>query len=347
MRCIDTGTQHDSNGPMTGNFPSIQKILILRGGALGDFILTLPAFAALRRRYPQAAIELCTRPRHAWLALESGLADSAADIDAAEMAELFMPAPQSNQPWPPIYEKYLSNFSLIVNYLPDPDGTLTDNLRRGTQKPCITLPHRPAIGEHAADAWSRPLQSMHDGDVQSAIPRLQLPERLLRPGAAMLRALCGNRAPIVIHPGSGSAIKNWPAENFIQLADSLQHAGDWQPVFLLGEAEADWAKHWQMPWLVIAQPDLAQAAGILTAARLYIGNDSGISHLAASLGIPVVVLFGPSDPVGWGPRGKNVRILRAPGPDYAMAGLSVKTVLQCCEGMLMWRGEPRMDTDEH
>ena len=174
---------------MTGAPFPIRKILALRGGALGDFILTLPALAALRRRCPQAAIELRTRPRHAWMALASGLADTAADIDDAGMAELFMPAPAANGPWPPIYEGYLSGFALIVSYLPDREGRLADYLRRGARKPCIVLPHRPAAGEHAADAWSRPLQPPEDLDARPAIPRLHLPKNILDPGAALLRSL--------------------------------------------------------------------------------------------------------------------------------------------------------------
>lgn len=318
---------------MTGTLLPIRKILVLRGGALGDFILTLPALAALRRRCPQAAIELRTRPRHVWLALESGLADTAADIDDAGMAEFFMPAPGANEPWPPIYEDYLSGFDWIVSYLPDRDGSLANNLRRGARKSCIVLPHRPAAGEHAADAWSRPLLPQGQ-NLQPALPRLHLPENLLDSGAAWLRGLCGGRPPAVIHPGSGGAAKNWPLANFRQLADWLQRVRGWQPVFLLGEAESNWPMAATTPWPTVKRPGLAQAAGMLSAARLYIGNDSGITHLAASLDTPVIALFGPTDPGTWGPRGPRVRVIRAPGPGHAMSDLSVAEARRCCQNLL-------------
>ncbi len=315
---------------MTGASLTVRKILVLRGGALGDFILTMPALAVLRRRYPAAVIELRTRPRHARLALAAGLADRAADIDGAEMAEVFAPASAGGQILPSIYSGYLAQFDLIASYLPDRNGTLARNLRRAGIQNYIAVPHRPAAGEHAADAWICPLRAPHDHDAKPAIPRLNLPETFLQPGSALLRGIGAGRPAAVIHPGSGNPAKNWPTANFIELADWLKRDCGWQPVFMLGEAEASWPAQILKPWPVVAQPDLAQAAGILAASRLYIGNDSGITHLAASLNTPVVALFGPTDPAAWGPRGPRVQILRAPGPVHAMSGLSTAEAQLCC-----------------
>ncbi len=318
---------------MTGAALTVRKILMLRGGALGDFILTLPALAVLRRRYPDAAIELRTRPRHARLALEAGLADRATDIDSAEMAEAFAPPPAGEQMLPAIYSGYLAQFDLIVSYLPDRNGILARNLRHAGVQNYIAAPHRPAAGEHAADAWSRPLQAPEDQAAGPAIPRLNLPEKFLRSGGELLHRACAGRPAAVIHPGSGSPAKNWPLENFIALAGRLREKHVLQPVFLLGEAESNWPMEAATPWPTVKQPGLELAAGMLSAARLYIGNDSGITHLAASLDTPVMALFGPTDPAAWGPRGTRVRVIRAPGPGHDMSSLSVAEVSRRCQNL--------------
>jgi heptosyltransferase-3 len=106
----------------------------------------------------------------------------------------------------------------------------------------------------------------------------------------------------VIHPFSGSPKKNWPMEKFRELADRLARA---MPV--------QWCGGDDDPPLdeAVRIPDLYDLARWLAAARLYVGNDSGITHLAAAAGTPVLALFGPaSDPAVWAPRGDHVRVMR-------------------------------------
>jgi ADP-heptose:LPS heptosyltransferase len=105
----------------------------------------------------------------------------------------------------------------------------------------------------------------------------------------------------VIHPFSGSPRKNWPLEKFQRLARSLERR---MPVF--------WCAGREDPPLPGARyiEDLYELARWLARASLYVGNDSGVSHLAAAVGTPVLVLFGPTDPAVWAPRGPNVRIGR-------------------------------------
>lgn len=105
----------------------------------------------------------------------------------------------------------------------------------------------------------------------------------------------------VIHPFSGSAKKNWPLEKFRGLASRLEKV---MPV--------SWLRGREDPPLpgAVERNDLYDVACWLARARLYIGNDSGITHLAAAVGTPVLALFGPTDPRVWAPRGSNVRIAR-------------------------------------
>jgi hypothetical protein len=124
---------------------------------------------------------------------------------------------------------------------------------------------------------------------------------------------------VVIHPGSGGDAKCWPRESFLALGRNLKRNGI-IPTFILGEAEQErWghkvvdALKSEFPWYL--HMGLYELAEKLSRARLYIGNDSGVTHLAAAMGVPVIALFGPSNEHQWGPIGPNVQILRAPAPN--------------------------------
>src|SRR5262249_5406296 len=112
---------------------------------------------------------------------------------------------------------------------------------------------------------------------------------------------------VAIHPFSGSSRKNWPLERFRELASRLETPVRW----IAGPEE-------ELPDATRFD-DLGELPQGLAGARLYIGNDSGITHLAAAAGVPVVALFGPTDPRVWSPRG-NVRVIEAPGGDLEQLG---------------------------
>jgi ADP-heptose:LPS heptosyltransferase len=133
------------------------------------------------------------------------------------------------------------------------------------------LPGTGAI--HAADFFAQQV-----GAAVPAIPRIRVenPER---------------HGSVIIHPFSGSAGKNWPYERFVELSRRI-------PV--------EWAA--RPDWVCFAKLD--KLARWLAGARVFVGNDSGITHLAAAVGTPVVALFGPTDPATWAPRGQRIRVLR-------------------------------------
>jgi heptosyltransferase-3 len=107
----------------------------------------------------------------------------------------------------------------------------------------------------------------------------------------------------VLHPFSGSARKNWPLERFRELARAFPSVWCRGPEDTLRDTLPD-----ALPDAVCI-PDLYQLACWLGKARVFIGNDSGITHLAAAIGMPVVALFGPTDPAIWAPRGVDVRVI--------------------------------------
>jgi ADP-heptose:LPS heptosyltransferase len=127
-----------------------------------------------------------------------------------------------------------------------------------------------------------------------------------------------NLHQIAIHPGSGGAAKCWPVENFAEVIERL-----WQqnrPVLLLtGPADNDRLESIlgqlspaPKPELVqvLANKPLLEVAHHLQACWGYLGNDAGITHLAAILGVPTVAIFGPSDPAVWRPVGPCVKVIR-------------------------------------
>jgi ADP-heptose:LPS heptosyltransferase len=149
---------------------------------------------------------------------------------------------------------------------------------------------------------------------------------------AALRALAFPEGCLVLHPGSGSSEKNWPSEGFATLARTL---GRGRPVLVI-EGPADAAAC--AP--VLKTKGARQVRGIplrilgalLATSSLYVGNDSGVSHLAAAFGAPVLALFGPTNPEVWAPEGPRVRTLVAPAG--ILHELSADLVLAEAESLL-------------
>jgi heptosyltransferase III len=293
------------------------RFLILRGGAIGDFILTLPALQSLRDRWPDALIEVVGYPHIANLAVAAGLVDRVESLDRAEMAKFFS--------WMTIFTdqqaEYIKSFDLVISYLHDPSGVVKANLLAAGAKQVIYGSPLVDTG-HAIDHLLKPLETLAIYN-EGVNPKLALGGTERARGREWLaeRGL-GERA-VAIHPGSGSPKKNWPVERFVDVARGVGEA-----FFILGEADraiSDALRHEAADIPALSGGSLIDVAAVLSVSRAYVGNDSGITHIAAALGIPVVALFGPSDPDRWGPRGSNVTILRAPEGD--LERLSVADVL--------------------
>ena len=289
------------------------RFLVLRGGALGDFIVTLPALAALRARWPDAFVEVVGYTHIAELARAGGLADRVTSLHGANIARFFSLRPD----FPEEQVEWIRSFDFILTYLHDPDGLVADNLKRAGAR--TVLYGSPLVTEgHAVDHLMKPLEGLAVY-ARESIPRLDLPPAAKAAGRALLARHRVTGPFAVLHPGSGSPRKNRPLARFLEWADRLHRERGWTPVFLTGEADAEVAQQLEKegaPFLHLQNLPLINVAELLCAASHYIGNDSGITHLAAALGTPTLALFGPTDPNQWAPRGPHVRILHtgeAPG----------------------------------
>lgn len=286
------------------------RFLVLRGGALGDFIVTLPVLAALRERWPDGFVEVVGYTHIAELARAGGLADRVTSLHGANIARFFSLRPD----FPEEQVDWIRSFDFILTYLHDPDGLVADNLKRAGAR--TVLYGSPLVTEgHAVDHLMKPLTSLAIY-ADAAIPRLTLGPGAADAGRARVAGQGVTGPFAVLHPGSGSPRKNRPLSEFLERARRLQSERCLTPVFLTGEADAGVARELEQastPFLHLQNLPLLNVAELLSAASQYIGNDSGITHLAAALGTPTLALFGPSDPAQWSPRGPHVHLEKAAG----------------------------------
>lgn len=301
------------------------RILVIRGGAIGDFILTLPALAALRRQFPQARITVLGYPHIACLAVAGGWADDVHPIEARDLAAFFAPGARL----PAGMAAFFGGCAVILSYLYDPDGVFQTNVRQCTQATYLAGPHRPDedASRHATEALLEPLTGLAVFDADP-VPRLTLTPAAegLAPGAVRL----------ALHPGSGSERKNWPEPRWTELVARLAARPGLGLLLVGGEAEGDRLERLAAlatpSRLVLARslplPELARRLAGCTA---FVGHDSGITHLAAALGLPGVVLWGDTHETVWRPRSDRMCLLRAPG---GLGALGVDAVEQALAGLL-------------
>ncbi len=159
---------------------------------------------------------------------------------------------------------------------------------------------------HAADFYLRQV----GGGNEPGVPRIPCPST---PGGFA-----------AIHPFSGSARKNWPLERYRELERVLE--ARLRVRWCAGSEEA--------LENAVRIDDLYELACWLAGASVYIGNDSGITHLAAAAGAPVVALFGPTDPAVWAPRGPWVRVVATARPGEPIGNLTLAAVLEA----IVWLG---------
>jgi heptosyltransferase III len=274
--------------------------LVSHTGALGDFITCLPALAAWRRLHPGCRGVLLGRPAHA--ALCAGLFDEVWDAAAASTAGLFSPAGLG-----PAEEARLSDIERVLLFCGASSPLAANLSRRGAgellrQDPFPPAGMRGSVVDYHLSLFPR--LRFSDAD---RIPAVGWGAEEARQ-AGRLMGPAGRTA--VLHPGSGSPAKNWPAERFREIGRRLAGAGI-AVAWVRGPAD-----EWFDPPagdIVLQGLRLPVLAASLALARVYVGNDSGVSHLAAAAGAPCLALFGATDADAWAPRGRRVRVLDSKG----------------------------------
>lgn len=299
------------------------KILVIRGGAIGDFILTLPVFTALRAHLPNAQTEVLGYGHVARLAHAAGLVEDVRSIDARPLASFFARAGELPADW----QAYFAGFAIIISYLYDPDGIFQANVARCSKAQFIAGPHRPdeTATLHATETFLQPLERLAIFDADP-IPRLPLNSQ---PSTL-------NPPFIALHPGSGSERKNWPEPRWRELIEGLLADSSRQLLLVGGEAEGDRLQRLaaglsETRVQIANRLPLIELAQRLSQCTQFVGHDSGISHLAAALGLPVLALWNESVEAVWRPRGNHVRVLRSPSGITDLSAAQVLRELQAAE----------------
>ena len=254
-------------------------------------------------------------PSRARLASPTGIVSA----DSAAWSRLFGGGP----PEPSLRRRFTGCRRLLA-YVPGGETSapgLVASLRQLADRVVVADPlHTKGEGIQMASHLSRPLAEFGIQPPDAPLPRVDLPPRDRR------------RGPVVVHPGSGSPDKCWPAPSFAAVLEWISRRVPavvlWGPA---EEARREGLDRFPPPnRLSPATPvELAEA---LAGARLYIGNDSGPGHLAAAVGTPTISLFGPTDPSLWRPLGPRSTVIRAPGS--SMESLAVEEVLRSVEAEL-------------
>ncbi len=235
-------------------------------------------------------------------------------IHQKEWAWLF----QEDTEIPPMFRHYLTSFQKVYLFSTHQKEGLIRGLKRAGLERVVWVPSFPDCEKGIT------LETLQRGVLDAENIPWKKAEKYIFPAREDIeeaRKLLrqyendGESRPLwVIHPGSGSPHKNWPWERFLETAEILKNLYQVKPVFLLGPVEQEMGLILNgiqgRGWPVIEGLSLPLLAGVLSHCAGYLGNDSGVSHLAAAVGIPTVVLFGPTDPAFWSPQGPVVRILK-------------------------------------
>ena len=289
-----------------------KKLLIIHQGALGDFVLIFPAVMRLHRYFE--GIDALCQSGLGKLAESLGIVRSWHPLESAPVATLF-----SDTIDPKIMAVLRSYENILLFTF---SKRLEQNIRHLTSAPVCCIPSKPPeyVRQHLTEFVLESLvncglinKADSGGEEDSFDNRRSKIEYADR---------------VLLHPGAGSIRKRWPISGFLEVAAMLETDG-FKPAFILGPAEQDLADILQHADRIVHVlnnlPDLAE---LFKSAAGYIGNDSGASHLAAFLGLPATVIFGPSDPDRWAPVGQNIAIVR-PDLDCLPCFESAKT--NCCD----------------
>ena len=301
-------------------------MLIIFPGALGDLICVGPAIRALQRMNPAASLELMARAELAdFAAGRLGIA-AGHSIDRREMSAMFRQDGASDL----AAQKFFGRFDKICSFFAFDDPNYRRNLELACGGSVTFHQFRPDGEGHIAELYLKSIGAAA-APVESRID-LGLPDH--EAAAEVLARL--NLIPgefVMLFPGSGSQKKNWPAKCFARLALEIEDRMRMRSLAVLGPAEEDLRRLFHDYKIAAASMlSLATVAALADFAAGFVGNDSGVSHLAAAAGARGVALFGPTDPERWRPLGR-VTVLSAPD----LEALQVTTVLdalkEVCAGI--------------
>jgi ADP-heptose:LPS heptosyltransferase len=298
--------------------PSFARILLIRRKALGDTLVTMRAVLEVVSAWPTASIDLVIdRP---FADLLEGLAGRA---EGSGRLRVLVWPPAAGQSWLGVLRS--GGYDLVIDWLGSPRTALWTMLtgaavRVGYDLPRrrwaynIKVPRNRSAGRDlrgfAGEAFLDPLRCLgvapapwEDGFGAAGVPE-EMPEEFSDKYRTFLEKwIRGSGSRVVMMMSATWSAKGWPAGNAAELFQEFRRRG-FNPVFVTGPGDEKLETRLRdlLPGDAFAPPTtLLELAHLLGMARIFVGTDCGPRHLAASLGVPTVTLFGPTDPVGWNP----------------------------------------------
>jgi ADP-heptose:LPS heptosyltransferase len=276
------------------------RVLILFPGALGDFICLLPVLESLARR---KSVDVLARTEFSDVAPPFVNVRS---LERSEIRSLFVPGRGTDEK----VRNFFASYGCTYSWMASGDPIFKQELQVATQGKVRMLPFSPKTSQmHQVDYY---LSCLEDSSAMN-VPRVsQRPDASLWAQIYWAENSLNFKPVLAIAPGSGTREKNWPVDSFETIARWWRERVRGKVITILGPVEEERGGYDSLccQALVIRGISLDRLTAVLVRCSLYLGNDSGISHLAAAVGSPTAAVFGPSDAGRWTPRGKNVLLLR-------------------------------------
>jgi heptosyltransferase III len=313
-----------------------QRGVILQPGAIGDCILTLPLAELMKETVCPGGVDIIGHTEYLGMLPGRSCVDAVKSLDSMSLHRLFAGEGDFELADGDPLIMAFAGYSWIASFLGEPNSDFERNLiftvNCSHSAEVITLAMKPDAEHniHVSDFYrkqfveqSQLLSQEHNSAV--GMPLIRPTQADIYRGKEILaeNGIMPTKKAVVIHPGSGGAHKCWRLDNFLSVARILAKEGV-EVVFLFGPAEAERFSESAIAGIrtagkLLTNLSLAEVLGVLGCSRGYIGNDSGITHLAAAVGIRTVVVFGPTEPAIYGPLGPAVTILRSDETDFAGA----------------------------
>jgi heptosyltransferase III len=290
-----------------------RTLLIVHPGSLGDVLLALPAMRTLRASFPGHVLGLMAQAEVSRLLLTGSEVHKSFTLEGQSLANMLAGAGSVDAEM----KQWLLRCDIAVAWLANSGLDLDVALRQfGIAHILIGSPHSPEYRSvHQTDRFLETITSVVS--MRSHRTILQLPHDTIQEAASRLTSIgmLPSRPFVIIHPGSGSRHKCVDPTLLAALLRMYRSQGI-LPLVVGGPADVDQVTALRLscsePFRVLQDLDLVSMAGVIAHADRFIGHDSGLTHLAASLQVPTVALFGPTDPSRWAPAGSHVRVVTGP-----------------------------------
>ncbi len=312
-----------------------RRALIIQPGAIGDCILTLPLAQFIINRLKVGAVDMLGRADYISYFPGRTCIDTIRALDCIDMHRLFCSSADFQLTDRDVLIDAFAGYSWILSFLGDPESDFEQNMIfaanccQSVDVVILPLKNSSLGQDHITNHYIRRLCEtcgLKFTNENNLTPRelLIMPTKSDRQtGERILRqaGINTDSALIVLSPGSGSAHKCWHLNNFLNLAEKLKSIGA-EPLILLGPAEVERFIPRQLidisrTAIFLADLSLTEVLQVLAVADAYVGNDSGITHLAAAIGVETIALFGPTDSITYRPLGPNVCVIEDKTPAFA------------------------------